>query len=274
MAAGIQQLHHVLQRLFERVQLVVDRDAQRLKRAARAVAVVLHAHLFGDGRVHARHQIARRLQRDLRDARRPLLLRVIAQNAGDLRRAPRVDDLPRRQRLILIHAHVQRRVRVVGEAALGGVELMAAHAEVDHHTVDFFHAALSQQRLDVVKIALDGGEVARRAEALCRRRQRVVVAVDAVEVPRAVQPTQNLRAVASAAQRAVHIDAALAHVEHIHRGHEHHAHMFKIHRLSLSSLSTVLISPIRYSEPAQTTLPSGPASRRASSSASFTWAKA
>ena len=176
--------------------------------------------------------------------------------------------------LILIHAHVQRRVRVVGEAALGGVELMAAHAEVNHHAVDFFHAALSQQRLDVVKIALDGGEVARRAEALRRRRQRVVVAVDAVEVPRAVQPTQNLRAVAAAAQRAVHIDAALAHVEHIHRGHEHHAHMFKIHRLSLSSLSTVLISPIRYSEPAQTTLPSGPASRRASSSASFTWAKA
>ena len=117
----------------------------------------------------------------------------------------------------------------------------------------FFHAALGQQRLDVVKIALDGGEVARRAEALRRRRQRVVVAVDAVEVPRAVQPTQNLRAVAAAAQRAVHIDAALAHVEHIHRGHEHHAHMFKIHRLSLSSLSTVLISPIRYSEPAQTT---------------------
>ena len=117
-------------------------------------------------------------------------------------------------------------------------------------------------------------EDARRAETLRRRRQRVVVAVDAVEVPRAVQPTQNLRAVAAAAQRAVHIDAALAHVEHIHRGHEHHAHMFKIHRLSLSSLSTVLISPIRYSEPAQTTLPSGPASRRASSSASFTWAKA
>ena len=150
MAAGVQQLHHVLQRLFERIQLVVDRDAQRLKRAARAVAVVLHAHFFGDGRVHARHQIARRLQRllravladDLRDARRPLLLRVIAQDAGDLRRAPCVDDLPRRQRLILIHAHVQRRVRVVGEAALGGVELMAAHAEVNHHAVDFLQAEI------------------------------------------------------------------------------------------------------------------------------------
>ena len=75
----------------------------------------------------------------------------------------------------------------------------------------FFHAVLGQQRLDVVEIALDGGEVARRAEALRRRRQRVVVAVDAVEVPRAVQPAQNLPRCAAAAQRAVHIDAALAH---------------------------------------------------------------
>ena len=170
-AAGIQQIRHVFQRLFERVKLVVDRDAERLKRAARAVAIILHAHFFGNGRVHARHQIARRFQRflrtvladDLRDAHRPLLLRILAQNAGDVLRAPRVDDFARRQRLILIHAHIQRRVRMVGKTALGGIQLIAAHAEVDHHAVDFRHAAGRQKRFDVVEIALHRREVARRA---------------------------------------------------------------------------------------------------------------
>ena len=117
---------------------------------------------------------------DLRNAHRPFFFRILAQDARDLLRAPCVDDLARGQRLILIHAHIQRRVGVIGKTALGGIELIAAHAEVDHHAVDLLHAALGEQRLNVVKIPLHGGKIARRAEPFRRRGKRVVVAVNAV----------------------------------------------------------------------------------------------
>ena len=116
---------------------------------------------------------------------------------------------------------------MIGKAAFGGIQLIAAHAEIDHHAVNLLHAALGKQRTDIVKIALHGGKIARRAEPFRRRGKRVVVAVNAVQMTRSVQAAQNLRAVSAAAERSVYINAALTDVQHIHRGHEHDAHMFK-----------------------------------------------
>ena len=90
-----------------------------------------------------------------------------------------------------------------------------------------FSAALGKQRTDIVKIALHGGKIARRAEPFRRRSKRIVVTVNTVQMTRSVQAAQNLRAVSAAAERSVYINAALTDVQHIHRGHDHDAHMFK-----------------------------------------------
>ena len=90
--AGGQQVHKVAERLPERVQLVVQRDAHGLERAAGRMPVVLAAHGFGDGRIHHGHQVARGQDRrfrppfhkDLRNARGPFFLAILGEDAAKL----------------------------------------------------------------------------------------------------------------------------------------------------------------------------------------------
>ena len=64
------------------------------------------------------------------------LLAVVAEQAREPALVPVVDDIGGRQLLGRVHAHVQRRVVGVGEAALPRVDLHRGHAEVDVDEVD------------------------------------------------------------------------------------------------------------------------------------------
>ena len=97
-----------------------------------------------DGADHV-DELARRVQRPgrddaARDAAREALLAV----ARDQRRASSSDvvavhDVGRGERLLGVHAHVERRVEAIREPALGTVELRAAHPEIHQDA----HRALS-----------------------------------------------------------------------------------------------------------------------------------
>ncbi len=64
-------------------------------------------------------------------APRVALLAVLAQDAGQPALVPLVDDLGARSALVGVHAHVQRRVVAVGEAALARIDLKRGDAEVE-----------------------------------------------------------------------------------------------------------------------------------------------
>lgn len=137
-AAGADAGYPVVQRLFQRSDFIIDRDTHRLKGAARRVAVILAAHGLGNGCVHAGNQIARgqdglllaTLHNDFGNARRPLFIAVIIQRLGDRALIHARQPLRRRFALGTVHAHVQRRVLVVGKAALRGVQLIGGNAQI------------------------------------------------------------------------------------------------------------------------------------------------
>jgi len=74
----------------------------------------------------------------VRDAACESLLAVLRDDRGELRLVVAVDDLRGRQRLLRVHAHVEGRVEPVREAALGTIELRAAHSEIHEYAHDLF----------------------------------------------------------------------------------------------------------------------------------------
>ena len=60
-----------------------------------------------------------------------------------------------------VHAHVERGVLVVGEAALGNVELGGAHAQIEQEAVHTRHLRLLKQAVELGEVALelDGPDV-------------------------------------------------------------------------------------------------------------------
>ena len=89
------------------------------------------------------------------------LLTVLAQQAGEAPLVPGVDDVGRRQVLVGVHAHVERRVVGVGEAAVPRVDLQRRHAEVQdddvgaHALVDECLQPLGERRALEPRLARD-----------------------------------------------------------------------------------------------------------------------
>jgi len=126
------------QRLFERFELAVDGDPDRLEAALGWVTAAeagrgRHPGLdrideLGGGRERAATD-------DLAgDAAGVALLAEAAQDLRDPRLRPLVDEVRGGELLARVHPHVERRVVGVGEAPLQGVHLQRGHAEVhvDH----------------------------------------------------------------------------------------------------------------------------------------------
>ena len=93
--------------------------------------VVLAADGLGDGRIHRMHQVEGGLEGLLRpmladngcDAGGPLFLAVFLDDAGNFLLTPGVEEVGGGHALGAIHAHVQGRVLMVGEAALAHIQL-------------------------------------------------------------------------------------------------------------------------------------------------------
>ena len=144
------------QRLVELLELAVDGDPDRLERALGRVAAGeagRRGHGGGDRVVELerRGQLGAAAAADdlARDPVREALLAVLAQHARQPPAVPRVDDLVRGQLLVRVHAHVERRVVRVGEAALAVVDLHRAHAQV--HVREVRADAFLDQLLEPVR---------------------------------------------------------------------------------------------------------------------------
>ena len=97
---------------------------------------------------------------------RPALLAVVAQDAHKLPLRPCVHDRPRRHRCALIHAHVERRVRHIGKAAFGFVELRRGYAEIKEHPVHPVYAEIVEDLSERAEISVDERDALRpRREA-------------------------------------------------------------------------------------------------------------
>ncbi len=114
-----------------------------------------------------------------------------------------VEHLRRRQWLVGVHAHVERGVDAVGEAAVVLVELQGRHAEVEQHGL---HGVQSQVGEDVGQLVVDGVHqvhaLAEGLQSLTGQGQGLAVAVDADQLGVRARPQQRL-GVATHTERAV-----------------------------------------------------------------------
>ena len=142
-AARPEHLERRGQRRRERAELVVHRDPQRLEDALRGMPLA-EPRGRGDRALDRVHELARPLERLLlappddraRDLLRVPLFAVAAEDRRRARaRATRSRCRGRAQLLRGVHAHVERRVDRVREAALGPVELHRGDAEVEQDRV-------------------------------------------------------------------------------------------------------------------------------------------
>src|SRR6266566_7341359 len=94
---GVENLESCFQSLLDLAELIVDGDAEALKRSRRDVDVARPGP-SRDRRLHGLRQVSRGAQRaprhdELCDPVRPALLPVLAEDSLDLRRVVLVDDL-------------------------------------------------------------------------------------------------------------------------------------------------------------------------------------
>ena len=141
------------------------------------------------------------------------LLAVLADHARDAAAVPRVDQLGGGQLLVGVHAHVERRVVGVREAALARVDLHRRHAEVEVDHVGF-QALLGEIAQAVLEVGADearlAGDLGRQlGERLLGQR----VAVDRDQRPRRAEPVGDQARVAGGAERAVDRDLARLRIE-------------------------------------------------------------
>ena len=206
------------QRPLQIVQLVVDHDADGLKYAlCRGTSSKSAPHGGRQSGLDGGHEVGRGLQRGLLaaaddlagDDARVAILAVGADDLGQLALLHRVDHGARVQLLARVHAHVQRRVVGVGEAALARVDLHRRDAEVEVDDVGG-EALLAQQRqrLGVVH-AQEAGMAGHLGGQLLEALLGVGVAVDAHQRARRADPLGHQPRVAAGAERAVDHAVAL-----------------------------------------------------------------
>ena len=148
------------------------------------------------------------LANSLRDGGRIALLAVFKEDAAQLFIRIGIHDLARGQCSGLVHAHIERRVLLIGKAAGGIVELRRGNAEVKEHPV---HAADAQLTQHVVERA-EVGVYQRHAihivrEPPLRRLDGGLVAIEGNEPSSRRQAADDLQRVARAAQRSVEVNA-------------------------------------------------------------------
>src|SRR5829696_6682489 len=173
-AAGAEHLEGGGERVLELAQLVVDGNSQRLEDPLGRMPVA-EARRRGDRGPDDLDELARPLDRPPaalasdrpRDLARVPLFAVALADLREVALAPFVDDLARRDRVARVHAHVERRVDGVREAALRPVELHRRHAEVEQDRVGP-NAVVGELAEDIRCLAAmePGGNACRSLEAV------------------------------------------------------------------------------------------------------------
>ena len=141
-ASGASMLGACSSNVLELFQLVVDRNAERLKRAGRGIDSP-HA-----GRPYRAHHRAPQIERRLeftrmerlldaaRDPPRAALIAVLVDDVGELVAIEPLDELERGLSVDVAHTHVERPLGAKAHSARRVVELWRADPEIGHDAVD------------------------------------------------------------------------------------------------------------------------------------------
>src|SRR5262245_46048186 len=209
-AAGPEHLERGRQRSRERAELVVPLDPQRLEDALGGVTLTEARRRRDRGLDHL-DEVACPLEGSapaaLDDRACDLacvaLFTVTLEDFGELPLFSFIDELTSRVGGTGIHAHVERRVDRVREAAVGAVELHQRHPEIeqDHVGADAVLRQVLEHRRELA--AVQAGLHARLAAKTVEVRRDGWVAVDRNQLPVAAQPRREQRRVAAGAERGV-----------------------------------------------------------------------
>ena len=196
-------------------ELVVDRDADGLKAPLGGV-LLLAQRRSGHRRADEICQLQRgfdglfrAVRTDLlRDGGRVALLAVFIEDAFELLIADGIDQLARGVARALVHAHIERRVLLIGKAARGIVELRRGNAEVKEHPVHAADAQLTQHVVERAEVGVYQRHAIHivREPPLCRL-DGSLVAIEGNEPSSRRQAADDLQRVARAAQRSVEVNA-------------------------------------------------------------------
>ena len=264
--ARLQVMHRRAERLLEDAELVVDLDADGLEDALRRMAAGRLAHRLRHRLADDVDELARPLDGlygalpddELRDAAPPALLAVIVEDAVELLLAVRLDDIVRRELRLRIHAHVERRIVHIREAALRRVDLVRRDTEVKDDAVDERCPLRLEDLLEMREIAVHDVDVALDVlEALFRRRDGLLILIDADNAALRREQFRDAMGMASASQSTVDIDPFFICHETLDRLLQHDADMMKLH-VSFPHLSIASYSICR-APPATPRWPSHPA---------------
>ena len=225
-------------RLLQYVQFPVDLNPYRLKRALCRMRSILpralrHS-LFDD-----LHQPARRfngpvlpfLYNKLRNTLRPSLLAICEYHAVEFFLVVAVYHVIRTERLVRIHAHIQRRILLVGKPSLPFIQLMRRYADIQQHPVYFFYSKPVQNTGNIAEIIPhERYPVLIVPQPFPCRFLRVRILVYANE-PAAFQPLYNFQRMPAAAHRAVHITAVRVYIQLFDALPQKYRNMMKFHLL-------------------------------------------
>ena len=152
---------------------------------------------------------------DARDLAGEALLAVAVEDLREVALAPLVDDRRGRHLVARIHAHVERRVVHVAEAAGGSVDLHRRHAEIHQHRAGLRalvdQAAEAGRERPVHRADRDAG-ADRGAQGIDERLRRGV-AIDRDQLTAAVEVACEHAGVAAGAEGAVDDQLTGVHVE-------------------------------------------------------------
>ena len=207
-------LENGVQPLFQRIQLMVHGNAQRLKGAAGRVLVLAPLR-----RRHGAGHNVGQLQSGLDGRVLPRFLdlagdlpgkgffAVVPQDAGQVLTAEGVHQICRRLTL-LAHPHVQRCICPVGKAPGRIVQLVAGNAQIQQCTVDLVDAQLFQRLPGVAEVDLHHGG-RQPGQTGPGRLHGIGVLIQRDQPPAlcSVQPQGDLAGVARTARGAVQIGA-------------------------------------------------------------------
>src|SRR6476620_8177176 len=151
---------------------------------------------------------------------------LLAEGKDDVSEIPfacRVDHVGRAGALAA-HAHVERSVETERKAAFRGVELHGRDAEIEHDAIDRVVPRLTGDRVEIGKSIFDQGQAALSLlDQIGAARDGTLIAIDGDKF--AVGGRENSARIAAGTEGAIDIDAAVTHIEKIHRGAAEHGNV-------------------------------------------------
>ena len=212
-AALVQLGNGIAHDLLHRAQLVVDGDADGLEGTLGRMLLFPQG-CGGHGGADHVHQLQGGfdgLQLPLPadgggDLGRVALLAVVVKDPLQLLVGPGVHHIVGRQRIFVVHAHIQGCICHIGEASGTVIQLGGGNTQIQQDAVHTLDIQIIQHLLDLAEVGMDQGDLVRPGtKALTGGLQGHIVPVDA-DMAAGVQPLDNFRRMAGTAQGAIHIN--------------------------------------------------------------------